>query len=220
MTPEPISLLDRARALLAIDVTGLRRLQEGLDGRFTAAVRAIRDRQKAGGRIVVSGVGKSHLIGQKVAATLTSTGSPAVSLHPSEALHGDIGLLHDGDVVLAFSYSGSTEELLRFLPFARRAGALVIGITGQADSPLAALCDHVVPCPVDREACPFNLAPTTSTLVMMAVGDVIATLLHEDRGFTREGFARLHPAGAIGHALHLRAADDALRGPPGLGVRA
>jgi arabinose-5-phosphate isomerase len=207
MTPDPDPLLARARELLDINLAGLRLLQERLDARFAAAVAAIRHRQKAGGKIVVTGVGKSHHVGQKAAATLTSTGSPAVSLHPSEALHGDIGLLQDGDVVLAFSYSGATEELLRFLPFARRGGALVVGVTGRLNSPLAALCDHLIPCEVEREACPFNLAPTTSTLVMLAIGDLLATLLHEDRGFTREAFARLHPAGAIGHTLHLRAGD-------------
>ncbi len=207
MATDETPCLARARALVDLNLAGLRRLQAGLDGRFAAALAALRDRQKAGGKIVVTGVGKSHHIGQKVAATLTSTGSPAVSLHPSEALHGDIGLVQPGDVVLAFSYSGATEELLRFLPFARRAGALVVGVCGRAESPLAKLCDNLVPCDVEREACPFNLAPTTSTLVMLVIGDLLATLLHEDRGFTREDFARLHPAGAIGHTLHLRARD-------------
>ena len=154
-----------------------------------------------GHKILVTGVGKSYDIGQKIASTLNSTGTPAFALHASEGLHGGLGMVQDGDVVLAISYTGETRELMTLLPFASRSGAHVIALTGQTESSLAQLSDEILLVAIDEEACPFNLAPTTSSLATLAIGDAVAMLLSRERNFTREDYARLHPSGAIGHSL-------------------
>ena len=156
---------------------------------------------------MITGVGKSLHIGQKMAATFTSTGTPSVTLHPSEALHGDLGILDGRDVLLALSYSGATEELMRLVPIARRLEASIVSITGVGDSPLARHSDAVISATVQREACPFNMAPTASTTVTAALGDALAMVLLEARGFNQDDYAKLHPGGSIGRALLTRVSD-------------
>jgi len=190
-----------AKALIETDIAGLRQLQDQHDDSFAADVELIDERISQGNRIIITGVGKSHDIGCKIAATFNSTSTPAFALHASEAIHGGLGMVRDGDVVLAISYSGVTLELLNMLPFAKRAGAHIVAITGSPESDTAILADFVIPIKVEKESCPFNLAPTTSSLVTLAVGDAIAMLLSQRRGFSREDYAKLHPSGAIGHSL-------------------
>lgn len=159
------------------------------------------------GRVVVMGIGKSGLIGRKMAATLASTGTPAYFVHPTESLHGDLGMVRPGDTLVALSYSGETEELKKILTFVRTRGVFLIALTGRPQSPLGRAADVVVNTAVAREACPFNVAPTSSTTAMLALGDALALLVMEMRGFGREDFARLHPAGALGKRLLLRVKD-------------
>ena len=164
----------------------------------------IKQTVEARGKVIVLGVGKSGHVGGKIAATLTSTGSPAVVLDSLNALHGDLGVVADGDVVLALSYSGETEELLRILPAIARFQVGVIAMCGAAKSTLAQNCDVFLDVNVEQEACPLNLAPTSSTTVMLALGDALAMVLLEARGFQKEDFAKFHPAGMIGRSLLLR----------------
>jgi len=187
-----------AREVLEIEATAVRGLIAQLDESFDRAVDLIRGAQ---GRVVCTGMGKSGLVMQKVAATLSSTGTPAFFLHPAEAIHGDLGMLVAGDVVLAASFSGSTEELLRLVETIKRMGAQLIVITGSAESPLARAADLHLPAAIDREACPLNLAPTASTTATLALGDALAMALLEARGFTPEDFARFHPGGRLGKKL-------------------
>lgn len=208
MTGADVNYADRAREIIDIELNGLRRLRDELDGAFNDVVEMLLECLASGHKLVVTGVGKNLPIGQKIASTLTSTGAPTVVLHPQEALHGDLGLISDGDAVLCLSYSGETEELLNLLPSLKRDGALkLIAVTGQTDSRLARYCDLVLPVQIDREACPFNMAPTTSTTATLAMGDALAMVLLEARGFQREDYARLHPGGAIGQSLLVRAGD-------------
>jgi arabinose-5-phosphate isomerase len=160
-----------------------------------------------GGKIIVTGVGKSGKVGQKVAATLCSTGSLAVFLHPTEGLHGDLGVLTSKDVVLAFTYTGNTDELVRLLPAIKGMGVPVIGIGGNAQSRVAAQCDAWIDAAVGQEACPHNLAPTSSTTLALAMGDALALALMQLRGFDANAFAQNHPGGALGRRLHLRVSD-------------
>jgi arabinose-5-phosphate isomerase len=199
--------IERAREVLDIEIAELQRVRDSLDGGFSAAADLILSRLKAGGKIILTGVGKNLPIAQKIAATLSSTGSPSVVLHPSDALHGDLGIVQPDDVAIAMSYSGASDELLAVLPALRRMGAPVIALTGEADSPLARLCDVTLLVRVAREACPFNVAPTASTTATLAVGDALAMVLLDARGFRREDYAKLHPAGAIGRALLLKVSD-------------
>src|SRR4030081_1878160 len=196
--------LEKAKRVLEVEIFELQRLRERLDERFTRAVELIKDAVKARGKIVVLGVGKSGHIGSKIASTLTSTGSPAVVLDSLNALHGDLGMVADGDVVLAFSASGETEELLRVLPAIARFQVQIIAICGAMSSSLAQNAHVVLDVNVEQEACPLNLAPTSSTTVMLALGDALAMVLLEARGFDKEDFARFHPAGMGGRSLLLR----------------
>ena len=159
------------------------------------------------GKIVVVGIGKSGNVGHKISATLTSTGSTSVVLNSVDALHGDLGLINDGDVILALSYSGESEELLNLLPALKRFSVKIISLTGVLKSSLARHSDVVLNVKVPREACPFNLAPTASTTAMLVMGDALAMAVLEARGFKRGDFARLHPSGAIGRAMLLRVGD-------------
>ena len=202
-----MKILERAREVLRIEIEELQRVCANLDIGFSRAADLMLKRLADGGKIVVAGVGKSFLIGQKIAATLASTGSPSVVIHPAQAMHGDIGILNRHDVLLALSFSGESGELLEMLPVVRRQGAGIVAMTGLADSALARLSDAVIVMRVNREACPFNMAPTASTTAMLAVGDALAIVLLEARGFKREDFAKLHPGGAIGRALLLRVSD-------------
>lgn len=203
----PEALLEQARAYLRLDAEQLARIAEAPDPAIAAAVPLLADCIRRGGKLIVAGMGKSYHVGAKVAATFTSTGSPAVLLHPAEAPHGDLGILRDGDVALLLSYSGESRETLQLVPFIRRCRVPVISLTGSADNRLARLADLSIVAGISREACPFNLAPTTSALVTLAVCDTLAMLTQSALGFTREAYGRLHPGGAIGDTLTLRVSD-------------
>jgi arabinose-5-phosphate isomerase len=219
------SHLDKAQAVFDIEIAALRRTRDRLDGAFDHAVEALKDTLASGGKLLVTGVGKSFHIGQKIAATLTSTGAPSTVLHPSEAMHGDLGLVRPEDAVLALSYSGESDELVNLLPILKRAGARIIALTGDLDSTLARHSDVVLDASVEREACPFNLVPTASTTVALAIGDALAIALLEARGLSREEYASFHPGGAIGRALLLKVEDIMRTGdrvaavPPSAAVR-
>jgi arabinose-5-phosphate isomerase len=199
--------LSFGRKVVAIEKEALRRLQTRLDGSFGRAVALMIEAVHGRGKIICTGVGKSGLIGQKVAATLSSTGAPSVVLNSVDAVHGDLGVIVEGDVVLAFSYSGETEELVRILPFLRRLQARLIAISGRPHSTLASQADVYLDVSVTQEACPLNLAPTSSTTAMLAMGDALAMTLLHARGFTKEDFARFHPGGSLGRRLLDRVGD-------------
>jgi arabinose-5-phosphate isomerase len=202
-----MDILGRARRVLSVEISELERLSGRLDEQFASAVTLLRKTVEQHGKIVVLGVGKSGHIGEKIAATLTSTGAPAVVLDSLNALHGDLGVISDGDVILTLSYSGETEELLRVLPALARFDVKKISLTGNTSSTLAKASDVVLDVSVTQEACPHNLAPTSSTTVMLALGDALAMVLLEARGFTRDDFARFHPGGNLGRSLLLRVRD-------------
>ena len=199
--------IERAREVLDMEIAGLQKVRDALGLEFDRAVERVLAALAAGKKIVVTGVGKNIPIGQKIAATLTSTGSPSVFLHPSDAMHGELGIVEAGDVVLALSYSGESEELLALLPAIRRNQVSIIALCANRDNALARCSDEVILIAVDAEACPFNMAPTTSTTVTLAIGDALAMVLLDARGFTREDYAKLHPGGAIGRTLLLRVRD-------------
>jgi arabinose-5-phosphate isomerase len=185
----------------------LKAVRAQLDGNFESAVEILLESLKQRGKVIVVGIGKSGIVGRKIAATLTSTGAPSVVLDSVDALHGDLGLVSDGDVVLALSYSGASEELLNLIPALKRFAVKIICLTGAAKSPLAKYCDVVLNVKVPREACPFNLAPTSSTTAMLVMGDALAMTLLQARGFKEKDFAKHHPSGAIGRALLLTVRD-------------
>ncbi len=187
-----------AREVLETEARSVLGLVPQLDEAFDRAVELIRG---CSGRVVCTGMGKSGIVMKKVAATLSSTGTPAFFLHPAEAIHGDLGMLVPGDVVLAASFSGTTEELLRLVETLKRLGVPLVAMTGNAQSPLARHADLHLRVGIDREACPLNLAPTASTTATLALGDALAMALIEARGFTAEDFARLHPGGQLGKRL-------------------
>jgi arabinose-5-phosphate isomerase len=199
--------LARAREVFDIEAAGIHAVREQLTDSFFAAVNLMVQALAVRGKIILVGVGKSGNIAQKIAATLTSTGSTAVLLHSIDALHGDLGIVSDGDVILALSYSGETEELLNLLPALKRFSVKIISFTGAPKSTLARHSDVVLSVKVPKEACPFNLAPTASTTAMLVLGDALAMSLLDARGFSKEKFAKHHPSGAIGRALLLRVSD-------------
>src|SRR3954468_1896421 len=196
--------LEKAGRVLDVEIFELQRLRKRLDDNFTRAVDAIKQTVEARGKVVVVGIGKSGHVGSKIAATLTSTGSPAVVLDSLNALHGDLGMIADGDVILALSSSGETDEMVRILPAIARFQVRIIAMCGDPASTLAQQADIVLDANVEQEACPLNLAPTSSTTVMLALGDAIAMVLLEARGFQKEDFARFHPGGSIGRSLLTR----------------
>jgi len=196
--------LKRARQVFDIEWAALKAVRQQLDGKFDAAVDVIVEALSQRGKIVVVGIGKSGNVGQKIAATLTSTGSTSVFLHGVDALHGDLGIVSDGDVILALSYSGESEELLNLIPALKRFSVKIICITGAVKSALARFSDVVLNVRVPKEACPFNLAPTASTTAMMVMGDALAMSVLQARGFKEKDYARHHPSGAIGRALLLK----------------
>ncbi|PWU18650.1 MAG: KpsF/GutQ family sugar-phosphate isomerase [Verrucomicrobia bacterium] len=199
--------LAQARKVFDIEMAGLRAVRAQLNGAFTEAVGLITETLRRRNKLVVVGVGKSGNIGQKIAATLTSTASTAVVLNSVDALHGDLGIVNDGDLILALSYSGESEELLKVLPALKRFSVKLICVTGAAKSSLARHSDLVLTVKVPREACPFNLAPTTSTTAMLVMGDALAMAVLRARGFKQKDFARLHPSGAIGAAMLSKVSD-------------
>ncbi|KVO39146.1 arabinose 5-phosphate isomerase KdsD [Burkholderia ubonensis] len=187
-----------ARDVLDIEADAVRALSEQLDGDFVKAVALLLG---CGGRVVVSGIGKSGHIARKIAATLASTGTPAFFVHPAEASHGDLGMVTADDVFIGISYSGESEELVAILPLVKRIGAKLIAITGRAESSLGQLADVNLNAAVAKEACPLNLAPTASTTAALALGDALAVAVLDARGFGSEDFARSHPGGALGRRL-------------------
>jgi arabinose-5-phosphate isomerase len=198
---------ERAKEVMNIEIAGMEKVRDQINGGFSTAVEWILAALKVGGKVIVTGVGKNFHIGQKMAATFTSTGTPAVLLHPIEAMHGDFGIVGEKDIVLAISYSGASDELVALLPALKRRGVKIIGMTGDEASPLGTQSDLVLPITVDKEACPFGMAPTTSTTVTLALGDALAIVLLESRGFKKEDYAKLHPGGAIGRTLLLKVSD-------------
>src|SRR5256885_13639286 len=196
--------LEKAARVLEIEIFELQRLRQRLGKSFGNAIELLKATVDAHGKIVVLGVGKSGHIGSKIAATLTSTGSPAVVLDSLNALHGDLGMVADGDVVLALSASGETEELLRILPAIARFQVKIIALCGNPKSTLAQNAHLFLDVNVEQEACPLNLAPTSSTTAMLALGDALAMVLLEARGFRKEDFAKFHPGGVIGRSLLIR----------------
>jgi len=211
-SPRPESALDIARRVLAIEAEAVRGLIERIDQSFLDAVELIAARK---GRVVVSGMGKSGHIARKIASTLASTGTPAYFVHPAEASHGDLGMIENGDVFIAISYSGASEELLQIVPLVKRRGAKLIALTGKPDSALAREADVHLDAGVAQEACPHNLAPTASTTAALALGDALAVALLDKRGFSAADFARSHPRGGLpGQALARQAllhVEDVMR---------
>jgi arabinose-5-phosphate isomerase len=201
--------LQLARETLDIEAAALRRMQDRLDERFVQAVNMVLAVQ---GRVVVTGMGKSGHIGRKIAATLASTGTPAMFVHPGEASHGDLGMIKTVDVVLAISNSGESDELIAILPVLKRQGVPLIALTGGLQSSLARHADVVLDCSVDKEACPLNLAPTASTTAQLAMGDALAVALLDARGFKPEDFARSHPGGSLGRKLLTHVGDVMRKG--------
>jgi arabinose-5-phosphate isomerase len=197
-------ILHLAREALDIEANALYQLKDRLDGRFVKAVERVLAVQ---GRVVVTGMGKSGHIGRKIAATLASTGTPAMFVHPAEASHGDLGMIQLIDLVLAISNSGESDELVAILPVLKRQGVPLIALTGGLQSTLAQHADVVLDCSVDKEACPLNLAPTASTTAQLAMGDALAVALLDARGFKPEDFARSHPGGALGRRLLTHVSD-------------
>lgn len=200
-------ILERAREVIDIELSGVKKVRDELGDPFVALVRKCLDILHHGGKLVLCGVGKSGHISKKLAATLASTGARAVFMHPVEAMHGDLGIVSPQDLLLAVSYSGETDELLRVLPAVKRMGVPIVAITGKTDSRLAEFSDMVVPMPVEREACPFNLAPTTTTTALLALGDALAMVLLDCQDFQLSDYAMNHPAGAIGRTITLTVKD-------------
>ena len=195
--------LARAREVFDIELAALKVVRAQLDGAFDAAVELVVQSLRQRGKIVVVGVGKSGNVGQKIAATLTSTGSTSVVLNSVDAMHGDLGIVNDGDVILALSYSGESEELLNLIPALKRFSVKIICFTASAKSSLARYSDVMLNVKVPKEACPFNLAPTASTTAMLVMGDALAMAVLQARGFKEKDYAKHHPSGAIGRALLL-----------------
>jgi arabinose-5-phosphate isomerase len=207
--------LSLARRVLQTEAQAILALMDRLDHRFGEAVQLLHDCR---GRAIVTGMGKSGIICRKIAATLSSTGTPAFFLHPAEAVHGDLGVIRSDDVVIALSYSGETDELLRLLETIKRLGARLIAITGSPESTLGQAADVALDCRVSEEACPLNLVPTASTTAALALGDAIAMTLLVQRGFRQEDFVDLHPGGKLGkrllrveHLMHKGAAAPIVR---------
>jgi arabinose-5-phosphate isomerase len=197
----------RAKEVIDVEIAGMEKVRDQINGHFSTAIDWILATVKNGGKVVVTGVGKNFHIGQKMVATFNSTGTPSALLHPIEAMHGDFGLVGDKDIVLALSYSGGSDELIALLPALKRRGLKIIGMTGDSSSPLGKQSDLILPITVDKEACPFGMAPTASTTVTLALGDALAIVLLEARGFKKEDYAKLHPGGAIGRTLLLKVSD-------------
>ena len=202
-----MSHLAQARRVFDIELAALRAVRAQLDESFDRAVELTVETLKQRGKLVIIGIGKSGNIGAKLAATLTSTGSTSVVLSSVDALHGDLGIVNDGDLVLVLSYSGESDELVNLLPALKRFAVKLVVLTGNPKSTIARHSDVVLNVRVPKEACPFNLAPTASTTAMLVMGDALAMAVLEARGFTQKDFARYHPSGAIGRALLVQVRD-------------
>ena len=202
-----VTHIAQARNVFDIEIAALKTVRAQLDRAFEAAVGTVVEALNRHGKIIVVGIGKSGNVGAKIAATCTSTGATAVVLNSVDALHGDLGIVNDGDVILALSYSGESEELLNLLPALKRFLVKIISLTGDPKSSLALHSDVVLNVRVPKEACPFNLAPTSSTTAMLVMGDALAMVVLQARGFKKSDFARYHPSGAIGRAMLLRVSE-------------
>lgn len=202
-------IIAEGRRTIALEAESLKELSRSLDDKFVRAVKMLAQCQ---GKVVVTGIGKSGIICRKIAATLASTGTPALFLHPTEGLHGDLGVLAPTDVVIAISYSGMTEELTKIIPAVKRQGLPLLALTGKIDSELAQSSDLVLDISVRREACPLGLAPTSSTTATLALGDALASALLALKGFNADDFALRHPGGVLGRRLLLRVAEVMHRG--------
>lgn len=197
-------IIEEARKVIRIEADALMALADSINGEFERAVRLVLATK---GRVVVTGMGKSGLIGQKIASTMASTGTPAFFLHPAEGIHGDLGMIMKGDVVIAISNSGETEEVVRILPIIKRIGASLVSMSGNPKSSLAKAGDVFLDISVKEEACPLGLAPTASTTATLAMGDALAVALLIERGFRPEDFALFHPGGSLGKKLLLTVGD-------------
>jgi arabinose-5-phosphate isomerase len=206
----PDEIIARGRRVVRLEREALATIEDRLGESFTRAVELV---AHSSGRVIVAGVGKSGLVGRKIAATLTSTGTPAIFLHPAESAHGDLGIVGANDVAILISKSGESDELLVLLEHLQGLGVRTIAITGETGSALGKLCDVALDAWVREEACPHDLAPTTSTTVALALGDALAVTLLEYKGFRREDFARLHPGGAIGRRLLRRVEEVMITDP-------
>jgi len=202
-----MSHLVKAREVFDIELAALKAVRAQLDKSFDRAVETIIAALKSRGKIIIVGIGKSGNVGAKIAATLTSTGSTAVVLNSVDALHGDVGIINDGDVILALSYSGESDELLNLLPALKRFSVKIISLTGNLKSSLARHSDLSLNVKVPKEACPFNLAPTSSTTATLVMGDALAMAVLQARGFRQKDFAKYHPSGAIGRAMLLKVGE-------------
>ena len=203
-TPKSLPSLDVGRRVLDIEARAVQALIQRLDGAFSEAVDLL---YECKGKVVVSGMGKSGLIGQKIAATMASTGTPSFFLHPAEGLHGDLGMLARRDLLIAISNSGETQEILQLLPFMERMGIPVVAIVGRKDSTLAKTSAVALDVSVAEEACPMGLAPTASTTAALAMGDALAVALLDKRGFKEQDFAQFHPGGTLGRRLLVKVRD-------------
>ncbi|MBT7850412.1 MAG: KpsF/GutQ family sugar-phosphate isomerase [Flavobacteriaceae bacterium] len=198
------SIVALAKETIAIESLAISKLADFIDEKFAEAVELI---YKSSGRVIITGIGKSAIIANKIVATLNSTGTPSVFMHAADAIHGDLGLILDDDIVICISKSGNTPEIKVLIPILKNAGNTLIAITGNQKSVLAEQADYVFNSYVEKEACPINLAPTTSTTAQLVIGDALAVCLLELRGFTKDDFAKYHPGGALGKKLFLKVSD-------------
>jgi arabinose-5-phosphate isomerase len=198
------NILDTAKEVIENEAAAIVRMTSGLDEKFSETVKLIYEGR---GRVVVSGIGKSAIVAAKIVATLNSTGTPAIFMHAADAIHGDLGIIQPDDIVLCLSKSGNTAEIRMLVPLIKNMGNMLVGMVSQRDSYLAQHADYMLYAPVDKEACPNNLAPTTSTTAQMVMGDALAICLLKLRGFTAQDFARVHPGGSLGKKLYLRVSD-------------
>lgn len=197
-------VLEKAKEVLDIEANAILNLKDVINKDFADIVDSI---YKTKGRFFIGGIGKSGIIGRKIAATLSSTGTPSIFVHPTECFHGDMGVIVEGDIVMLMSYSGETEELIQIIPSLKRIGAKIIAMTGRKDSTLAKNSDFLLYTPIEKEACPMGIVPTASTTAMLAIGDALAVALIVRRGFSFDDFAKRHPGGSLGRKLITRVAD-------------
>ena len=197
-------ILEQAKDVLKIEAQGILDLIERVGPEFEEAVQTI---LKAKGRIILTGMGKSGLVGRKISATLSSTGTPSLFMHPAEAIHGDLGMVTKDDIILSISNSGNTPEINRLLPIIKKMGAKIISFIGDTESPMAQISDVIIDVGVEREACPFGLAPTTSTTAALAMGDALAVALINLRRFSQKDYKRFHPGGSLGERLATKIAE-------------
>lgn len=214
---ENAQIIAKGQRCLDIEIAALKATRDALDERFVTVVGILQESLARGKKLILSGIGKNAHICHKLVGTLNSIGAPSCFLDPVQALHGDLGLCREGDALLAFSNSGETAELLRFLPMVRRFDLRTIAVTSKLDSSICALCDATLPYYIEREACPLDLAPTASTTAGMAIGDALAMVLLELNSFSKEDFARYHPGGSLGRVLAPKV-DEIMRGAERLAI--